>query len=180
MGRHIAFLRAINVGGRRVRMEHLRELFAAMGLANVETFIASGNVIFDAPGSGADDVERIIEAELRDQLGFDVETFIRTDQELDRIAASTPFPREELDLNTNAFYVTFLREPPDAAAAARVYALRNTVDDLRIDGRELFWLRRRALGESLLNEVAMGKALKMPGTNRNITTVRKIVAKYCR
>ncbi len=48
MPKYVALLRAINVGGHTVKMDHLRRLFEALGFTNVETFIASGNVIFDS------------------------------------------------------------------------------------------------------------------------------------
>ena len=65
MPRVIAFLRAINVGGRTVKMDRLRGLFADAGFRNVETFIASANVIFDSPGKTTAGIERKIEAGLR-------------------------------------------------------------------------------------------------------------------
>ena len=61
MPRYVAFLRAVNVGGRIVKMDELRRPFAAAGFADVETFIASGNVIFDTtakPGAGAGGEDR--------------------------------------------------------------------------------------------------------------------------
>ena len=65
MTRYVAFLRAINVGGRRVKMHHLRELFESLGFSNVETFIASGNVIFDSPAEDTRKLEQRIEDHLR-------------------------------------------------------------------------------------------------------------------
>ena len=91
MKRHIAFLRAINVGGHTVKMDRLRDLFAGMGFANVETFIASGNVIFDAPAPGTAALERKIETGLLTALGYRVDTFIRTPAELAAVAAKRPF-----------------------------------------------------------------------------------------
>ena len=78
MAKYIAFLRAINVGGRTIKMDHLRTLFAQMGFADVATFIASGNVIFDSPETDTVVLERTIEDGLQDMLGYRVDTFIRT------------------------------------------------------------------------------------------------------
>ncbi len=66
----IAFLRAINVGGHTVKMDHLCGLFEQMGFSGVETFIASGNVIFDAPVEAGRGLEEQIEAHLRQALGM--------------------------------------------------------------------------------------------------------------
>src|SRR6476620_4469524 len=76
--RLIAFLRAINVGGHTVKMEVLRRLFEELGFENVETFIASGNVIFDAPDDDQGALEKQIEGQLRTSLGYEVATFVRS------------------------------------------------------------------------------------------------------
>src|SRR5687768_15562390 len=97
MIRYIAFLRAINVGGHIVKMDHLRELFAAVGASNVETFIASGNVIFEAKDENAQALEKKIERHLRKALGYEVATFLRSVPELATVARYEPFPATELE-----------------------------------------------------------------------------------
>ena len=86
MSRWIAFLRAINVGGHTVKMNHLRQLFESLGYSSVETFIASGNVVFEAASKNAGMLEKKIENGLREALDYEVATFIRTDAELADIA----------------------------------------------------------------------------------------------
>ncbi len=70
MPKYVAFLRAINVGGHTVKMDYLRGLFEAIGSRNVETFIASGNVIFDSKSKNAPALERRIEKHLEETLGY--------------------------------------------------------------------------------------------------------------
>jgi len=77
MPKYVAFLRAINVGGHTVKMDHLRGLFEALSFSNVETFIASGNVIFDTKSKDQQTLERKIEKHLRETLGYAVTTFDR-------------------------------------------------------------------------------------------------------
>lgn len=177
MKRHIAFLRAINVGGHTVKMDRLRALFAGMGFANVETFIASGNVIFDAPAAGRAALEREIEAGLQTALGYRVDTFIRTPAELAVVAAERPFGDAD-HAAPHSLYVAFVGSAPDEAARARVLALAGTVDALHVDGRELYWLRRDGLGESAISGAAIEKALGGPATVRNMRTVARLAAKY--
>jgi uncharacterized protein (DUF1697 family) len=78
---HIAFLRAINIGGRTVKMDHLRSLFESLGYGEVETFIASGNVIFQSPDEDTRALEQQIEAHLRQALGYEVATFLSSRQQ---------------------------------------------------------------------------------------------------
>ena len=177
MTRHIAFLRAINVGGHTVKMDHLRTLFAGMGFTNVETFIASGNVIFDAPAADTPALERTIETGLRAALGYRVDTFIRSPAELAAIADRWPFAASERE-TPHTLYVAFMGTEPDEEARARVLALVNTVDALHVDGRELYWLRREGVGESAIAGAVIEKALGGPATVRNMRTVARLAAKY--
>jgi uncharacterized protein (DUF1697 family) len=174
--RYVAFLRAINVGKRQVKMDALRKLFQAMGFGEVETFIASGNVIFTAPAQDTRALERRIEGELKQGLGFEVETFIRTPAELDAITRYRPFGD---DADGHTMYVNFVYEPLPQDAAERLEALRTEVDEFHAHGREFYWLARKKISESLVTGPQMARAIgKVPSTNRNITTVQKLAAKY--
>jgi uncharacterized protein (DUF1697 family) len=108
--RFIAFLRAINVGGHVVTMEKLRALFEALGFKNVETFIASGNVIFESRSTDTVALERRIEARLLKALGYEVVTFVRTDAEVAAIARYRPFTESQVQ-SAGAFCVGFSLEP---------------------------------------------------------------------
>ncbi|HEX5724479.1 MAG TPA: DUF1697 domain-containing protein [Longimicrobiaceae bacterium] len=176
MTRYVAFLRAINVGGRTVTMERLRALFTALGLAEVETFIASGNVVFSAPAGDAEALERRIERHLQEQLGFPVATFLRTTAEVAAAARHQPFPPAEVE--GQVLYVLFLPSAPTPEAQRKLLALRNEVDDFHVHGREVYWLARKQLSESTVTGAHLEKALGMPATNRNLTTVRKLAAKH--
>lgn len=176
MPRLIAFLRGINVGrGRVVKMEWLRGQFADLGFSRVETFIASGNVIFDSRARNAATLERKIGERLRQALGYDVVVFIRTPDELQAIAAFTPFPVDE-PAPPRPDTVIFLAEPPDAATADGVLALRTATDEYRIRGREIYWRRRRRRGASVYSTAPLEKVLRRPFTVRTAATVGTIAA----
>lgn len=178
MPRTLAFLRAINVGGHVVKMDHLRGLFEALGFANVETFIASGNVIFDSPDKKAGALERKIEQHLEAALGYEVVTFLRTPDELKSVAAHAPFG-QGVPGDGHTLFVFFLKSASDGAAIQRVAALQTDVDRLHVNGREVYWLRQGGHDDSKLSGAAFERALKAPTTARNVTTVRKLAAKYC-
>jgi uncharacterized protein (DUF1697 family) len=174
--RYIAFLRAINVGKRLVKMDALRKLFQEMGFGEVETFIASGNVIFTAPAQDRRALETRIEAGLKEGLGYEVETFLRTPAELDAITRYRPFGD---DADGHTMYVNFVYEPLPQDAVERLEALRTEVDEFHAHGREFYWLARKKISESLVSGPMIAKAIgKVPSTNRNITTVQKLAAKY--
>jgi uncharacterized protein (DUF1697 family) len=96
MPRYVAFLRAVNVGGRVVKMDELRRLFEGAGFDGVETFIASGNVIFSSPSTTTAAVEETIERALASALGYAVPTFVRTTREVAAAAVHVPFPARDV------------------------------------------------------------------------------------
>lgn len=176
--RLVALLRAINVGGHIVRMDALRDLFTQAGYIDVRTVIASGNVIFSTPARSAtiakleDDIRTMLTA----ALGYSVDTFVRTPAELQGIADRTPFDKAMRADTASTLYVHFLRNKPDADAAARLKALENDVDRFTIDGKELYWMQQRANGRSRLTNAQLDRAIGAPSTSRNITSVRRIAA----
>jgi uncharacterized protein (DUF1697 family) len=173
MQRYVAFLRAINVGGHVVKMDALKRLFEGMKLANVATFIASGNVIFDANGK-APALEKKIEKTLQDALGYRVATFLRTLPELQTIAEAQPFGDEE-----GTIYVGFMTELPPAEAQKKLLALATPEERLHFSGRELYWLRKPGKWvDSPLAGPLLERTLGRETTLRNRNTVQRIVAKY--
>jgi uncharacterized protein (DUF1697 family) len=178
MPRYVAFLRAINVGAHIVKMERLCALFEELGFANVETFIASGNVIFESRAKSALALERKIEAHLLEALGYEVMTVVRTDNEVAAIAAHRPFPEAETAAEGAAVYIAFLAAPPNPEAAATLLAHRGAVDEFKIQGREIYWLCRTRFSESAFSGARLEKMLGARTTVRNSSTIRKIAAKY--
>jgi uncharacterized protein (DUF1697 family) len=174
--RYVALLRAINVGGHHaVRMEQLRAMLSALGMRNVETFIASGNVIFDATGKAAS-VERRIEARLERELGYAVATFVRTPAEIATVAAHRPFRGLGSVPPGGMLQVGFLKSPLEADAHAALMAFRDDVHDFHVNGREVYWLARQRQAILRLTGAKMDRALRGPTTFRNITTVQKLAA----
>ena len=117
--RYVAFLRAINVGGHTVRMETLRGLFERFGATAVETFIASGNVVFESGVRPESVLEERIESALEEALQFPVGTFLRTLPEVAAVAESTVFPDDDVKA-AHALYVGFLKKAPDRSAVATI------------------------------------------------------------
>ncbi len=172
MHRLVAFLRAINVGGHNVKMDHLRVLVSGYGFDAVETFIASGNVILDGGHRKPATVESLLETGLAADLGYPVATFVRTTAELAEIVAADPFWAAP-----GRYYVTFLKNPSTEESTARLLALRSEGEDFAVIGRELHWLVRAGF-ETRLTGGQVERAAAGPGTARNITTIRRLAAKY--
>jgi uncharacterized protein (DUF1697 family) len=176
MPSHVAFLRGMNLGGRRIKNEELRAEFEALGFADVACFRASGNVVFSAKGSEAKLTDQI-EVGLGEALGYEVPVFLRSAKELSALAAHEPFKAAEVKASKGKLQVALLPKKP--AAKTRKQALAETSDDdrLAIECRELYWLPSGGISESDLDlktiEAAVG-----PWTMRTMGTIEQIVAKY--
>jgi uncharacterized protein (DUF1697 family) len=174
--RYFALLRGINVGGHRIKMDRLRELIEALGFAQVETFIASGNVIFSSASDDVGAMEERIADHLHAALGYEVATFIRSRSELASIAAFEP---GEPAAAEQSVYVIFMRDAADADFRRSLEDLSTEMDKFEFAGREAYWLIRGKLSESPLFGVDLTKvAGGGPLTMRNMTTVRRLLAKY--
>lgn len=171
MSTQVAFLRAINVGGRQVKMTQLVKLFESIGLDAVTTYIASGNVRYRTRRTPAI-VEPRIEAVLRDALGFEVETFVRTPKELVAVIRAAPFTQKEIAA-AHAQMFCFLKESPSRGVATAIAALSCASDRFAVVGRELHWLRIvRESDPKVHRDVA--RTLGAPMTGRNLNTVHKM------
>ncbi len=178
MPRFVAFLRAVNVGGRIVKMDALRGHFEAEGFTNVETFIASGNVIFDAQAKASPALEARIETALKKALGYDVPTFVRPLSEVTAAAERKVFTSADV-ATADALLVGFLRAPLDAAAKARLAALNSDLHHFKAAGAEVYWLLHMKQSESKITPGQIERALGGPTTMRSIVSLRKLVAKHC-
>ncbi len=176
--RYIAFLRAVNVGGRIVTMEELRAHFAAAGFSDVETFIASGNVLFSSPARSTEAAERAIEQHLQKALGYQVATFIRTPAEVAAAAAHEPFPAHDV-AGAGAYVAAFLKRPLDAAGTQGLAALASPYDRFVTTGRVVYWLSTLKQSESKLSLVKFERAVGGPATMRAMTSLKKLAAKHC-
>jgi uncharacterized protein (DUF1697 family) len=176
MTRYVAFLRAINVGRRVVKMDALRAAFVELGVAEVETFIASGNVIFSHRSSRPAPLEAKIENHLRRVLGYEVATFVRTAGELAGMAAYAPFPAAEVRAS-HALYAGLIHKPLSAAQQKTLAGLASEVDAFHAHGREVYWLCRVSSHQSTFSGAVFERLFKGPSTWRNVKTLQRMAAR---
>jgi uncharacterized protein (DUF1697 family) len=175
--RFVAFLRGMNLGGRRITNDDLRSHFEALGCSEVATFRASGNVILAADGEKPADLTIRLEAGLGDSLGYEVPVFLRSAAELRGIAAAEPFGAKAVEASEGKLQIALLREAPSASAREEVAALSTAADRLTISGRELYWLPCGRMSDSELDLNAIA-AILGPTTIRTKGTIDQIAAKH--
>lgn len=167
---YVAFLRGMNVGGRRITNEDLCGCFRHLGLENAWAFLASGNVVFESP-STLRKVSRVIEAGLRESLGYEVTTFLRAAGDIAKLASATPFAKPQ-GAAGGKVQVSMLAKKPTAAQAKRALAFATAEDQLAIQGQELYWLPKGNLTDSDLDHRGIEKALGAMTTRTQRTLQR--------
>lgn len=173
MSKYIAFLRAINVGGHNVKMEHLKGHFESLGFSNVETFIASGNVIFESAAKDPSKLEKKIEAHLHEALGYEVSTFLRSPAEIAAVAKYKAFKNTGEALN-----VAFIAEGLDQESTLKLLTYKNEIDDFHVHEREIYWQCQVRQSDSKFSNAVLEKAIRRRATLRGISTIQKMAEKY--
>jgi uncharacterized protein (DUF1697 family) len=172
-----AFLRAINVGGRRITGPDLCAPFTELGLEDVQTFRASGNVIFSGPRQAEAKLAARIEKGLEDALGYDVAVFLRSEAEMQALAEHEPFDPKLLAPSKGKLQVALLSKTPTTAVRKKVLALATPEDLLAFGERELYWLPSGGTQESALDMKTIGNAVGI-NTMRTKGTIDQIAAKW--
>lgn len=169
----IGFLRAVNLGKRRVPMGGLRAVCEGLGYAGVWTYVNSGNVVFTAPGARAS-IETAMQKAFEDEFGFECTTFVRTAKEVEKVLDASPFPVGAGDTH----FVTFLKEAPAVSDAHRLEGLTNDVDTLVVQGADVHWRMSGKSTDSRLTKRDWEKILgPLSSTSRNVTMLTKMTAK---
>ena len=173
---HVAFLRGMNLGGRRITNADLTSEFDALGFDRVTTYRASGNVIFMASGQAEGELVAEIEEGLEESLGYAVPTFVRTEDEVRAIADFDPFDLDRVARSKGKLQVSILSSAPAKKQRDAVLAMATDEDPLVIAERELYWLPGGGLLESDLDLHAIDDLLG-PSTRRTKGTIEGIAAK---
>jgi uncharacterized protein (DUF1697 family) len=170
MTTRVAFLRAVNIGKRRVPNARLIEIVEAQGGSNVWTYINSGNVVFNLGGSRKV-IEETLETALEKEFGFEVTTFVRTATELRHTLDVKPFAVAAGD----TYFVTFLKSAPSSTQRVDLEALSTSFDTLVVDKADVHWRMHGKSTETQLNTKMWEKILgPRRSTSRNMTMLRKL------
>ena len=174
MTRYAAFLRAVNVGRRRVAMARCCELLRGLGYSGVASFLNSGNLLFSAAGP-AREHEQAIRAALEAEYGFEIATFVRSAEQVRSLATEQPFgPVAE----GHTHFVLLALNALTEADEQRVVGMSNDHDETAVIGGDVHWLILSKSTDTTLGSVQWRRALPdNPTTARNVTMMRKLAAR---
>ncbi len=176
MPRYVAFLRGMNLGGRRITNDQLVRCFEQMDLSPASAFLASGNVLFDSSARSRPKLEAAIATGLKAQLKYEVPTFIRSAAEVAAITNQQPFTPKVVAQTAGKLQVALLSAEPSAAARKKALAHASADDHLAIVGRELYWLPKAGMSDSELPVDQLAKHLGAM-TIRTHRTITRLAAK---
>ncbi len=165
----VCLLRGVNVGGKRVAMKDLRELFEGLGHEGVTTYIQSGNVVFRSRSGGAKKLAGDIQKAIKDDMKLDVSVLLRAPEDLAKVTEGKPFAGAE------NVHVTFLDDKPDKSKVAAIGHDAYPPDEFEVIGREVYLRCPDGYGRSKLTNSFWEKKLGVAATTRNWRTVEKLL-----
>ncbi len=170
----VAMLRGINVSGyKTVRMEHLRELCSGLGFRNVETYVHSGNIVFQAPIENPAALSKRIGETIQHSFGFDAPVFVRTSEQMRKVIANNPFLKEK-EIDLSKLHVTFLSETAQKSSQKNLEALSADPDRFYAAPSEIYLLCPEGYGKTKLSNSAIENALSVRATTRNWKTANTL------
>jgi uncharacterized protein (DUF1697 family) len=169
---YVALLRAVNVAGKTLKMEDLRQVASSLGHTDVSTYIQSGNVVFKCPRTNPAKLARQIEERLARDLALETTVLIRSHQNLAEIAANNPFLRQGHD--PSKLHMTFLATQPTAEAAVRLTLPAGEPEEFSLQGHDVYLYYPNGYGRSKVSNAYIERRLGVPATTRNWATLLKL------
>ena len=169
MGKLVALLRAVNVGGRKLPMAELRALCTGLGWSDVRTYIQSGNIVFEAEREPRA-LEAQLEAALRSRFGMEVPTIVRTVPQWKRLVESNPFA-SEAETEPNRVLAGLAKAKIASGAADAIQAKAAAGERVALAGEALWFHYPAGVGTSKLTPALIDRSAGSPVTARNWRTI---------
>jgi uncharacterized protein (DUF1697 family) len=172
---YVALMRGINVGGKNsVPMKELVAIFEKAKCKNVETYIQSGNVVFEADDKVALTIAKTVAAGVEKRLGVKSPVVMRTASEIAAVFRGNPFLKRDAATSLEALYVMFLEDTPHKKAIASLDPNRSPPDQHVVRGREVFLHLPNGGARSKLTNAYFDSRLDTVSTARNWRTVQRL------
>jgi uncharacterized protein (DUF1697 family) len=174
---YVAFLRAVNVGKRQLKMVEAREVLQSNGFADVETYIQTGNAFVSTPLRSTAKVEEAVGRALSRHAGFDIVAIVRKPADLSALLAAVDGIPEEVPDETSRYVSLCLTEPPEERVA-QLHGLRTPGERATVIGKDVLMELAVPFNEATLTGARLERILGVPGTARNITVLRALTQKW--
>jgi uncharacterized protein (DUF1697 family) len=168
MNIYISLIRGINVGGKKLLMTELKDIYNIMGFEGVKSYIQSGNIIFKSAKENIKELEEEIENEIL-KSHFQVAVLIRTLDEFKQILHNNPY----LDEDPGKIYVTFLKEKSDQTLKHMIEG-KEANESYQIKNREIYLYLPNGYGRTKINNNFLERQFNLKATTRNWRTVNRL------
>jgi uncharacterized protein (DUF1697 family) len=173
MHEYISLLRGINVGGKTLKMANLVDIYESLDLRDVRTYIQSGNVLFNTTAMERNKIKGELELQIRDRFGLSVTAFIFRRNEFQEIIERNPLAGTG-GRELGRLHVTFLEKKPEEELVERLPPDKNTADEYRVIGTEVYLYCPGGYGKTPLSNSFFEKNLAVRATTRNWRTVNRL------
>ncbi len=174
MAAYIAMLRGVNVAGHNtIKMEVLRGLCQGLGFQNVETYVQSGNIVFQAATENPAGLSKRIGETILQSCGFDTPIIVRTSKEMRNVIANNSFLKEK-GVDSSKLHVTFLSETAQRGLVKKLETLATSPDRFHAASHEIYLYCPGGYGKTKLSNSAVEKALSVRATTRNWKTTNTL------
>ena len=172
----ICLLRAVNLGSyNKVKMETLRIMCSSLKFRNPQTYLQSGNILFATEELDLPKITQKLSKRFSKDFGFSPQIILRTIDELRDVVKRNPFAKRR-NIEPSKLLVSFLARDPGEDVRTKVRAFPSDVEEIRIDGKELYIYFPNGIGRPKFSMAALDKVLQVPGTGRNWNSVTKMLA----
>jgi len=176
MATYISILRGINVSGHKmIKMDALRQMYSGMGFKNVQTYIQSGNVIFQNKTTGTQKLENKISEKIIEHFSFEVPVIVKEFDELKEIVKGNPFINDN-SKDTAHLHVTFLSAQPEKNNIEKIITGEYNADELSISDKAIYLCCPKGYGNSKLTNAFFESKLKVMATTRNWKTTKELLS----
>ncbi|WP_420581834.1 DUF1697 domain-containing protein [Reichenbachiella sp.] len=175
MTKYIALLRGINVSGQKlIKMDALRTSLSKLGYDNIQTYIQSGNIVFETSESNQKKIESQIHENIKGTFGFDVPVIVRSQKEWKETFSNNPFVNDRSEEITK-LYVTILADAPSQENLKVLEDFHSGPEEFSMVGSNLYLFYANGAGKSKLDHNTIERKLKVKGTSRNWKTTTKLM-----
>lgn len=174
MKTYISLIRGINVSGqKKVKMADLKTMYESLDFKNVQTYIQSGNVIFEYTETDSLVLSKSIEEKILEVFGYDVTVLNKTKEEIQEIIKHNPF-QDFPEEGPKKLYVTLLAGIPDEELVKAIEQLKSQADQFHISGKEIYLYCPNGYGSTKLSNNFFERKLKVRATTRNWKTINTL------
>lgn len=175
MTTYISILRGINLGGHKaIKMEALKAMFAGLGFTNIQTYIQSGNVVYQHEKTDTKKLDNLIKDKIQQDFGFDVPIITLTLDELKKIGNANPFFNDNTK-EASFFHVTFLADKPQSDNINKIKDGNYSPDEFQPIDKAVYLYCPKGYGITKLSNTFFESKLKVTATTRNWKTINELI-----